>query len=311
MTPILPSADAFGAAQIAARQYALIERSRFKVQNQLDAFDRVGLPHHEPFDRSATDVLRAWKRAQANLLRAIVRSWRGCVLSERVDATRGLGEAVYLCLSCLPFPLDAFRSFDGLKRYVGLHPAGAGADRRYSAMLKAWLIHRLAEPPVKVGGLYRAVYDRRKAALLPESAAEDCAICAEAKELRASGKHPLGKAVDCKNLGGVHYKASHAHADALRYTAIAILRDLYNLASGEGANMILPQDGQARCASPPGDSRSAEEGHPSLGAMVPKQETPDSAPPDAADRHPVLAFDTATLRTRKAAPARRGSRVAV
>lgn len=82
---------------------------------------------------------------------------------------------------------------------------------------------------------YRRDYDVRKDRLpdmLEEGAG--CPTCDAAYERRRKneGERTRGRTGwDCHNMGGPHYKPAHRHADALRVTAKAILRDLWCIAN--------------------------------------------------------------------------------
>lgn len=95
------------------------------------------------------------------------------------------------------------------KRFKGMSQADLFAMGNPDAKM---IVHLIAESCMKSGGLYREVYDARKAATEDRAHATDCVRCG-----------PSGKPAPA----GSPWSAAHRHADALRITGKAILRDLW------------------------------------------------------------------------------------
>jgi len=139
------------------------------------------------------------------------------------DATPGLGDAVLFFLGLLPQWVADFKTVSKLWAYCGLHVLpegrapkkgdlnGGGTKGDWSPYLKAIAILRLADPCVKCRtSPYRPVYDARRA----------CTAAA----------HP-------------DWTDMHAHRDAMRVTAKAILKDLWRVSRNHlpvfGGNRVL------------------------------------------------------------------------
>jgi hypothetical protein len=235
MRPYPEPADYLEARKLAT-YYRQAEQVLRALENRRAAFARGKIPPDEALDRWIDNASADLRAFLAPLDRAIAEYWTDTAIAAWVEGTRGLGVATFRCLSLTP-PLIPLAEFPGsptvasVWRYVGLHPAGARDDRRYSAIVKAWWIWRVAEPTMKQPtSPYRAVYLARRAPhdALPMLAEGDgCATCDAAyAKRRTTGKTGW----DCANLGGPHWKAAHLHADALRVTAKAILRDAWRIA---------------------------------------------------------------------------------
>lgn len=181
----------------------------------------------------------------------------GSRLGAWIDDTHGLGKGLILLLGICP-PITEFDTVSAVWKYCGLSvtpegkaPRGQKGERLgFDPVRRAYAIKRVADPVMKVGGPYREVYDDRRAHTLEthppmlgadgEPAHPECAHCRKALEKTA--EHRKGRdytrarsapSFDCSNVGGVHWTDGHRHADALRVTAKAVLRDAWRVARGQ------------------------------------------------------------------------------
>lgn len=238
-----------------AKQALGIEDMHKSLTLQMGAFVRMGLP--EAALAEAKDAHAALKRKCDQLKRATWRAMKGEAIYDFAESVHGLGPAVSLFLGNAP-ELTEFPSPAHLWSYCGLIPGKGrkkGQRAMYSPRLKAYAIARLAEPCVKLKGgedkngkalalsPYRDVYDARKARTTqthpPMMEPGECEFCdrarSETKALRAKKNQARERttvAMDCANVGGVHWTDGHRHADAMRVTAKAILLDLWLVENG-------------------------------------------------------------------------------
>ena len=199
------------------------------------------------------DKLKPIRRKLLGELETIV---AGSPLGEWISETHGLGKGLILLLGICP-PLTEFDTVSAVWKYAGLHVSDGSAVRGqrgqrlgFDPVRRAYAIKRVADPIMKVGGPYREVYDDRRAHTLgthPPMLDEDgelahpgCEHCAEAmaktkrhREGREYTRRRSAPSFDCSNLGGVHWTDGHRHADALRVTAKAVLRDAYRVVRGQ------------------------------------------------------------------------------
>jgi hypothetical protein len=225
-----------------AREYANVERMALATANWLRHrfVPEFLLPAHG-------EMKDALRRGRGRLKRDLEQTMEGHVCTTYIDETRGLGRfGCGLEIGNLPERLEDYRTIGGLFKTCGLHVEDGKAVRRqkgkvagFKPILRAYALYRIADPIVKVGGPYRAVYDSRKAYTFethPEMS-DDCEFCVKAlgrtKEHRAAHEYKRERTsvgFDCANVGGVHWSKGHRHADALRVTAKAVLRDLWLVA---------------------------------------------------------------------------------
>lgn len=236
-----------------AAQAENIERVLLALENQARAFKADGWP--EPVFAAHQSYSAALRKERAGLMRRLGETMKGTALGEFVTETHGLGNALLFVVGMLP-PLHEFANPAKVWKYTGLHVDGGRAPRRragetagFSSRLRAYAIYRVAEPIVKIGGPYRAIYDERKARtqvthpdMLEEGAGcEYCDLAYSRSKASRAEKNLVRerKAVgfDCAAVGGVHWTAGHRHADALRVLAKAILRDAWRVANGYEARV--------------------------------------------------------------------------
>jgi hypothetical protein len=212
------------------------------------------------------------KRLTDKLKRKLHEFCPGPSVMEFIADTQGLGGATHLFLGLLPQWVSEFETVGRLWAYCGLHPVDGVAVRRHkgrranwSSELKAIAIKRLAEPCMKMSGgenkngralpfsPYRATYDARRAHTLtthPPMQDEGCNTCERSHLLwesrcsvhgaKRQARHQCEecddvrrmRGKDCAGLGGIHWTDAHRHADALRITAKAILKDLWRVSRG-------------------------------------------------------------------------------
>ena len=191
-------------------------------------------------------------------------------LGQWISGTRGLASGTVLLLGLMP-PIHEFAGPASVWKYVGLDvregraPKGQRGERLgFDKFRRAVAIMRVADPIMKTGGPYRAVYDQRKehtAASHPdmlawngekytsELAHPDCPSCQAA--VRETEKHRAARALerertsvafDCSHFGGPHWTAGHRHQDALRVTAKAVLRDAWRISRGLPARFASTEE---------------------------------------------------------------------
>lgn len=210
--------------RLKAMQLRNAERVLGGVERQRAALEADGLP--DVAWAALDSMIASLMPVRARLKKELVVVMKGSRLAEWVGSTHGLGPGLYFVLGLMP-PIDEENLTSPAKvwRYLGLdvvHSAdeepetdedgnflpGQGEARRrrrgkvagFSPYLRAQAIYRIADPIVKVGGPYREVYDRRK----------------------ARTKETWPDATD-----------GHRHADALRVTAKAVLRDAWRVMHGK------------------------------------------------------------------------------
>ena len=180
---------------------------------------------------------------------------KGCHIDDWIRSTHGLKDGLWLLLGSMP-PLLEFKGPASIWKYVGLDVRGGSAPRPkdgerlgFAPYRRAYAIKRVADPIIKVGGPYRATYDARRIRtnlshppMLDgdgELLNPDCETCRDALELtkehreeKSYTRERKAPAVDCSGAGGIHWTDGHRHADALRVTAKAVLRDAWRVARG-------------------------------------------------------------------------------
>jgi hypothetical protein len=176
-----------------------------------------------------------------------------------VDDTTGLGSACHFFLGLLPNWIADFQTVSKLWAYCGLHVVDGRAPKRekgrranWSSRLKSIAIVYLAEPCMKHrASPYRGVYELRRAhtaEMHPSPDPESCEACQKAaKETRHRKKQGKTGSLDCARYGGPHWTDGHAHKDALRVTAKAIVKDLWRVSRGQDPLF----GGATRLAAPP------------------------------------------------------------
>lgn len=257
MQPITP--ERYAAIRDVAIQIKQVQKVRVGMANQIGAFGRgdhplTGIPL--TICDTAGDELQRYER---ELYKMLAGAAAGTVVSEWVDSTHGLGPAVYLFLGSIP-PIYEFATVGKLWRYCGLDVREGRSPKRargemakFNPFARAVAIARLANTAMKVGGPYREVYDRRKDFTLsthPAMVDDGCVFCdmarGDTKRERAAKNQTRERtalAKDCANVGGTHWSVGHRHADALRVTAKAIVRDLWRTANHQA---LVAQSDRAR-----------------------------------------------------------------
>lgn len=190
-----------------------------------------------------------------------------------IDDTHGLAKGLILLMGILPAITDLEGGPSALWKYCGLHvtpegkaPKGARGQRLgFDPLRRAYALKRVADPIVKVGGPYRAVYDDRKAYTLDthppmlteggDLADPGCEFCQKAlgktAEHRAEKEYSRARkapSFDCSNVGGVHWTDGHRHADALRVLAKEVLIDLYRVCHGQAPRVGVTTEDQEAAA---------------------------------------------------------------
>lgn len=291
-----------------SKQALAIEQMHKSLSLQMGAFVRMGLPEEALIE--ARDAYIALKKKSGSLKRAAFRAMKGEPIYEFAKETTGLGPAVAMVLGNAPEFVCrgydekgnaiGFDSPGALWSYAGLIPGKGrkkGERAMYNPKLKAYAIARLAEPCMKLKGgedkngkplprsPYREVYDARKEHTLethPPMVEEDgvCEFCdmarGKSKELRAEKNQERERttvAMDCANVGGVHWTDGHRHADAMRVTAKAILLDLWRVENGLTPRWAIQALTPISCM-PAGVSHTTEEHRATLG-MTPSHCLPD------------------------------------
>lgn len=278
--------DAWPALQARAAQYRALQRSRIRLGNMLGAFERNGVPAEVL--ENASPMVDVVKGQEARLMKEIAAlGARIPRLGPFVEATHGLGPSTFLCMALMGPPPSAFKSVAAYWKRAGYHPHGRpqrGVKLDWAPWRTgAWyavaeIMLKTKEGTSKAGSRlraspYRAVYDRTRAPLL-EGPTRPCPTCAAAagrmKEARAEMKARIeargvegvemrertGAGLDCRNLGGPHWSAGHAHMHALRVMMKALLRDLWRVDRGmaplySGQNQAAG-DAHTRCVLPGG-----------------------------------------------------------
>ena len=185
-----------------ATKALLFEAMSTQLANQIAAMKKDGL---------GGVALEESEQARALILRQANRFKRGCTKLLRdsgepiftfIDGTHGLSHAASVFLGRCP-PLTGFANPAKVWAYCGLAPGKGkkkGEDPKYNHTLKAFAIMRLAEPCIKHReSPYRRIYDERRA-------------------------HTV--------LTHTDWSDGHAHNDARRCVAKAILRDLWAIENG-------------------------------------------------------------------------------
>lgn len=240
-----------------AMQVRSIEKVMRSLENQRRALG-ADLP---PLALVALDeALAALKPVRSAVARQLPKIIAGSPLGEWIKETRGLAGGLVLLLGSMP-PIAEFAGpaavwkFTGLDVREGRAPKGQRGERLgFNRLLRSYAIMRVADPVMKTGGPFRAVYDVRKARTSethPDMFVHDgeqhtgelanpwCASCLSAvqqteehRAARALERERTTVAFDCSHFGGTHWTAGHRHQDALRVTAKAVLRDAWRVARG-------------------------------------------------------------------------------
>jgi hypothetical protein len=241
-----------------AKQAENVERVVIAIENQVRAFTADGWPE-AAFVWTEQQVPEL-RRIRARLMEQLAGVMEGTAIDVWVRKTRGLGPAVFFLLGLMP-PLEDFPTVSGVWKYVGLHvSAGAAVRQRkgqklgFSSRRRAYALMRIGEPCIKARSPYREIYDRRKertAVTHPDMLKEDagCEHCdlaySRTKAQRAERKlerERTGVAIDCANLGGVHWSPKHRHLDALRVMTKAVLRDAFRISRGQAPLLAAEGD---------------------------------------------------------------------
>jgi hypothetical protein len=215
----------------AALEWDAIQQTRLRLNNMLKAFDRMERPYPE-FIREFVDAMERKEKTYVRVIEA--EALDGDAEMQRVAAwlqeTPGLGGAVLCVLGLIP-AISLFPNPAKLWAYLGLavvdgkavkvpmppppnNPRGP-AGMHFSRRIRAYATRRVVDPIIKNTSCpYRAVYDQRRA--------------------HTTGTHPEW-ALE-KNKAGVLTPAGHYYADAIRYTAKRVWRDVWNVAHGHLAN---------------------------------------------------------------------------
>lgn len=250
--------------RITAKSAENVERVLLATEGQIRAFSRDGF-HWPPEAQAWADArLPELRLVRDRQMRALMKLAKGSPLYEWAQETTGIGPALFFLAGLIPplGPLDGdtgewipFHSPSALWKYVGLDVRDGKAPKRergtmagFNVRLRAYAIARVALPCVKqTASPYRAIYDARKAYTLtthPPMVDEGCEWCDKARgksaTLRAGKQQERERttvAFDCANVGGIHWKDGHRHADALRVMAKAILLDAWRVANGMPAKV--------------------------------------------------------------------------
>jgi hypothetical protein len=182
-----------------------VDRARLGLEAQINKFGEDGWPPAAHL--WSQDQLPALRRIRDSLMRQLVRLMKGTPLGDWQQATPALGSSILFLLGLMPHMLE-FHSVAAVWKYTGLHVSEDGeAPRRkkgvklgWSPRLRSYAIIWVALPCTKNrASPYRTVYDRRRA--------------------HTAETHP-------------DWPIGHSHADALRITAKAVLRDAWRVARG-------------------------------------------------------------------------------
>lgn len=236
-----------------AMQAANVERVLLALENQARAFKADGWP--EVVFAAHQAYSAALRKERGQLMDRLLETMEGTELAAWIERTRGLGPAILFVVGMLP-PLNEFANPSKVWKYTGLHVSDGRAPRRqagvmagFSARLRSYAIYRVAEPIVKVGGPYRAIYHERKARTMDShpdmlELSGGCEFCDRARDRSRASREAKSltrerKTVgfDCAAVGGIHWTAGHRHADALRVLAKTILLDAWRVANGYEARV--------------------------------------------------------------------------
>lgn len=207
------------ALQVAVKQMLLMEAQYIALGQQVRGMRKDGVV--EPVLvalAEAVEVLKAQVRQQKRDIGGMCQREPAMQWATTVH---GLGNAVALVLGLMP-QLSDFPNPAKLWAYGGFAPSQgrkAGQNHRYSHEVHSKAIKRLAEPCMKHRlSPFRAVYDRRRA-------------------------HTV--------LSHPEWTDGHAHNDALRLTAKAILLDMWLVAHEKRPRVGHPRsDAQITAAQP-------------------------------------------------------------
>lgn len=184
-----------------ATQASGVDRARLGLEQQIHKFGEDGWP---PAAHAwSEDALPALRLIRDRLMRQIGKVMKGTPLGEWQRGTVGLGSSALYLLGLMPHMLQ-FHSVAAVWKYTGLHVEEGAVPRRrkgqtlgWSPRLKSIAIMWVALPCTKNRECpYREVYDRRRA--------------------HTAETHP-------------DWTLGHSHADGLRITAKAILRDAWRV----------------------------------------------------------------------------------
>jgi hypothetical protein len=252
------AAGEYATLRTLAKQAENVERVVIAIENQVRAFAADGWP--EAAFVWTSEQVPALRLIRGRLLDQLAEVMEGTSIHAWVQETRGLGRAVFFVLGLMP-PLEEFRTVSGVWKYVGLHVSDGAAVRQrkgqrlgFSARRRAYALMRVGEPCIKARSPYREIYDRRKqrtAVTHPDMLKEGagCEYCDLAyqrtKAQRAERKLERVRtsvAIDCANLGGVHWSPKHRHMDALRVMTKSILRDAFRISRGQAPLLAAEGD---------------------------------------------------------------------
>jgi len=188
------------------------------------------------------------------------------------EAVPGFGASWTYTFGQLPIQPGDYDTVSGLWKTFGLHvhegravkrKAGdSGSHQRFRQVLRGFILYRVTLPHIKMNGgedkngrtlrrsPYRDVYDVRRERTMEThppmlDEGEGCEHCdlaySKTREKREASHQQRDRktvAFDCANLGGVHWTDGHRHADALRVTGKAIIRDVYRIWNGQEARFV-------------------------------------------------------------------------
>lgn len=256
-TPKAPDLDYdHDALRTRVLQLKKLEQAMLGLGNQRGAMERDGMPEIllTVLDNAIEQIrptVDAMKRGLPKYLgNSRLRAW--------LEGTAGLGPGLVMVIGSMP-PLTAFATPGRVMSYLGLHvgPDGhavrieKGKKAGFASFRRGWALYRVGEPMVKSRGAYRHLYDRRKEeTLVPHPPmlenGQGCDFCdaayAKTKEKRAQKAQTRERtqvAVDCANMGGVHWTPGHRANDGLRVMTKAIMLDAHRIVWG-----LVPLYGQ-------------------------------------------------------------------
>lgn len=230
------------ALRIKATQAQTVERITGALQNHHKALVKDGVPEIAMI--AVSQAIETLLPVRRKLLREMKVIMKGTPIADFVKSTLGLADSVLLMLGTMP-ALEDFTSVKAAFKYLGLHVEKGRAVKRekgkklgFDVRRRSIAIVRIAEPMMKTRGLYRFVYDDRKAhtQFTHPPMIDDCEFCQEAwaktsaakSKAKAEGR-PTVPSFDCAAMGGIHWTDGHRHADALRVLAKAIVHDLWRI----------------------------------------------------------------------------------
>ncbi len=260
-----------------ARSAFQMDTQRQHAEGKRDHYIRIGWEGElvEQMQEHADSLRRAFAKEKRAIHKTASRMYGPvCQMALFIDETHGLGDTtttVSLCIGEALFSSEV--TVATTRQYCGLGDPAQKLEKgkrlpvgmRFNPRLRAFILYRIADPIIKVGGPYRAVYDARKEYTLnthPPMLEEGCEFCDAAyagrKKRAQERKEQVGERArerkggyDCANMGGIHWAKGHRHNDALRVIAKAVLRDLWRVTHGYTPLLErhLPRDAQKTEAS--------------------------------------------------------------